>query len=407
MKKLETKKIWVVWGIVISFLTGCNLASSGITPAIVSPASATPVLIIPSSTPNPTNDPTQLTLEATETQNYLTPISEVTQPPPLLSPTPTLMLWMIGQYEAQQVLILPPGHQVKQIFSPQDQSIWIKTDSVMWRFGEINGEMTTLDIPGDVILVEGGVWYFDEISRQVSGWGQDGLLAFFNLSETGLNSPAEDSFSSNIFSISKTTDQMWIGQCTWIGPGPLPQEGGVRWFDYDQLTWLGGESPVARGCATRMVEDVHGDMWIGLNDTLWKYNPTTEHWTSFPPPAPPEGTARFGFFTQLAISPAGDVWAALSMCGGASCMTGDALYRLVEGQWQQVGGISDFSSAQFFFTSDGNTWLFQGNTLFRVSGNELVIETTYPGQVVRSDDETRIWLTLEQDGQSGLYVIAP
>ena len=64
MKKFETKKIWVVLGIGISFLTGCNLASSGITPAIVSPASAIPTPIAPSSTPSPTTEPWQVTLQA-------------------------------------------------------------------------------------------------------------------------------------------------------------------------------------------------------------------------------------------------------------------------------------------------------------------------------------------------------
>jgi hypothetical protein len=177
------------------------------------------------------------------------------------------------------------------------------------------------------------------------------------------------------FHLTVAADGMvWVRQCDWGGPGPVGGQG-LRW--YDGQSWQGADSPVVRGCASALAEDQAGGIWTGVNGRLWRYNPASGSWSEQPlPPSPVEGL-RVGIVHSLAIAPGGELWAELTLCGGASCYGDAALYRLQAGAWTQVGGMGGYDTGEWgpLFDASGAAWLHWNSGLYRAAaGASLLLD---------------------------------
>lgn len=197
--------------------------------------------------------------------------------------------------------------------------------------------------------------------------------------------------------------RLWVGECDWGGPGPLGGSG-ARWFDGQH--WHGSDSPVASGCVTVIYEDPLGQIWLGLDDQLWRYDPATGHWDNVGLPAAPEG-ARFGYVVEMAVDSAGDSWLLLSLCGGASCDNGRVYFHLHEGVWTQVGQIGEYPPGGLVFDTAGAPWLFTTSTIARVENDAPVTLMTGDIRDVAADGAGRIWFIANLNGQFGLWELIP
>ena len=278
MTKFKTKKIRFVWGMVISVLTGCNLVSSGITPTIVSPTLATPDLIIPSSIPSLTVDPSQLTMQVEQTQNAeIQGVATATATATVFTLPSALE---IGPFFAQPVASLQKGvFTIEKIYALNENEIWLTTDQGIIILNPSKGDSSENSIAYKLAGVDrkGRLWTFEEGETHVSLIHIAPNVGSIYYGHTlDLQPPASpDIFSTYSAAFGTTNETIWVGQCNWIGPGPLPNEGGLRWCDGQ--TWQGIDSPVATGCVTEIEEDSTGQVLIGLNDTLWSYNLSLIH----------------------------------------------------------------------------------------------------------------------------------
>ncbi len=193
------------------------------------------------------------------------------------------------------------------------------------------------------------------------------------------------------------TDMVWVGECDWGGPGPWGG-GGARWFD--EQTWYGANSPAAEGCVTAIQEDQAGRVWIGLDGDLLLYDPASGAWERFALPVPPEAM-RLGYVIDLVLDSDGNPWPLMSLCGGASCDNGAMRYRFYEGEWIQVGEITDpYGSQWLAFDSTGTPWLFLGNRAYRVENNALEEVAELNAAAVTVDADGHIWIVGTTPGGS-------
>jgi hypothetical protein len=195
---------------------------------------------------------------------------------------------------------------------------------------------------------------------------------------------------------------VWVRECEWGGPGPFGGRG-VRWFD--GATWHGADSPVASGCATEIAEDEAGNVWMGVEENLWRYDPASGAWTEFTPPEPPiEG--RFGFLDNLAVDPSGDPWPMIVICGGASCYGNIALYHVHGGVWNQVGDVEDYDLQWGpVFDADGTPWVIWDGDVCRIVEDTLELMAPLYARSAITDNSDRIWFLAWYGGQDWLWTI--
>jgi ligand-binding sensor domain-containing protein len=223
----------------------------------------------------------------------------------------------------------------------------------------------------------------------------------FDLNDLGMPRPEEeDAFSETTIAFLKTSGYIWAINCYWVGPGPIGG-GGARWYDGD--VWQGSDSPVARGCATVINEDSLGNIWLGLDNDLWRLNTSLDSWKRFPTPEPLAGKKRLSFFTDLALDSIGNPWPELSVCGGAGCFAGNVRYHVTEGKWLQIGDVAaDISS--LYFDATGQGWVFGPEGVFLIAGAQLEPVAEISIRKVAVDPSGKLWIIGNYEGETVLWV---
>jgi hypothetical protein len=251
---------------------------------------------------------------------------------------------------------------------------------------------------------DGSGWFWVTTSEGVRAFNGERWAAF-TPQEMGMEARPDGDLAPE-FGLTITGDGgVWVRECDWGGPGPFGGQG-ARWFDGER--WWGADSPVASGCATAIAQDGYGNVWVGLEGTLWRYDPTARAWTSFSPPDPPVADMRFGFVHAIAFGPAGDPWPAMVLCGGASCYGQIALYHLRDGGWDLVGEPLDFGGglpAHRVVGDGAESWLFWSTGLYRLGadGLEQVPDLDVRSHVV--DAGGRVWFVAPRGGQETLWTL--
>lgn len=205
--------------------------------------------------------------------------------------------------------------------------------------------------------------------------------------------------------ISKSTGDVWVGECDWSIIGPFGGQG-ARWFDGQ--VWQGADSPVASGCATVIEEDGAGRIWLGVDETLWRYDPASGNWTQFTPPEPPVEWTRFGFAHAIALDPSNDPWPAMVLCG-ASCYGKIVLYHIHDGVWTQIGEALEFYGVepphQFVTDAAGTGWLFWSGAIYRAAGDVPELAAHLYARSVAVDATGRVWFMAEREGREVFWTL--
>jgi hypothetical protein len=214
----------------------------------------------------------------------------------------------------------------------------------------------------------------------------------------------EDATSGFQVNIMDSNHDVWVGGCDWAGPGPINGRGARR---YDGQNWYAGDSPVASGCVTLIEEDHFGNVWIGLDSTLMRYDPLTEGWLSFPPPESSPNEPRYGYITDLGQDSSGEPWPVYMLCGGASCYVGTIAIHLQDQTWSPIIESDKFGLQRFVLDAEGTLWLFWDTTVYRINGGELEFMAELFPQQVTIDANGQVWFVAKYEGLDTLWTIEP
>jgi hypothetical protein len=200
--------------------------------------------------------------------------------------------------------------------------------------------------------------------------------------------------------------QVWVGECQYTGPGPVANPG-VRWFD--GTTWHGADAPVGPTCVSIIEVDLAGNVWIGAQDIIWRYEPASQAWTPYRLPEAQLSGYNFTYVRDLIVDLSGDIWAILQYCGGASCDAVSRFYRIHDGAWLQVFETRDWSVPlkQLALDGNGQGWLFWDGTVYRLEGDSIRPEVKLPSRGVGISPDGTMWVVAGHEAGLVLWVLEP
>jgi len=217
----------------------------------------------------------------------------------------------------------------------------------------------------------------------------------------GMGPPMDEGLGEEFKVSVLSSGAVWVMECDWGGPGPFGGRG-ARWFDG---SWHGADAPVASGCATVIAEDDAGRVWMGVEESVWRYDPASSAWTEFAPPEPPID-GRFGFLDHLTVDPSGDPWPMIVICGGASCYGKIALYHVHDGVWTQIGDVAEYDGVQWgpIFAADGTPWVFwDDGSVYRIVEDTPELMSSLYARSAVVDGSGQVWFLAWHNGQDWLW----
>jgi len=336
------------------------------------------------------------------------------------TPGGTLWLWnkgVVARWEGdawQVVLSDPPGRvlgvddqgHVWAISEGHDEiSVW---DGDAWiTYGPDEGWTPVNDIwwayvRGPVADAVGRLWF---VTSQGVRMFHEGHWTVYSLQDLGLpDQPEDDLVLSLQVVVAPQSRTVWVGSCYWGGPGPFGGEG-LRWLVDPEQGWQGTDSPVAGGCAQTIHIDDTEIVWAGVDGVLWRHDPQSQIWSRIDPPQEvPLGMARFGYVSDLLVTPEEDLWVLFGLCGGASCYD-DLLYRYRDGTWEQLSETPVYSFLQHLVQgSDGTVWVMGREGIYAGEGMDPVAPLSV-GAIAVDETLGRIWFVAGYQGQGALFRI--
>jgi len=354
--------------------------------------------------------------------------------------------------------------QFRRLHAP-DGALWLITDEGVARMQDGTWHVYLTDFTGELVGIDAArrVWVVSEDTGEISAWDGTSWMAYGigegwqpvslggsryrdmdwgksdGMGRFWLATPQDvrlfDGERWNVFTpeamgmgtvgpeelwvtfameIVESTGTVWVGECDWGGPGPFGGQG-VRWFDgsteltTDGQTWHEADSPVGAGCATVIEEDGQGRIWMGVDDSLWRYEPAFGEWTEFAPPEPPVEWMRFGFAHAIALDSSDDPWPAMVLCG-ASCYGKIVLYRVQDGAWTQIGEALEFGGFlpphELVVDATGTRWLFWAGSVYRVGEG---VSEPVPGlgfvRHIVVGAAGRVWFVVRHEGRDVLWTL--
>ena len=204
----------------------------------------------------------------------------------------------------------------------------------------------------------------------------------------------------------KDSEEVWVGECYYSGPGPMGG-GGVRW--YDGQTWYGEDAPIGSKCVSALAVDDIGDVWLGASDSVWHYEHGVQSWTEYHLPEELLSDYNFTHPRQLIVDQAGDVWVSMQMCGGASCDVRANLYRIHDGEWSWIidSEYWGYSFKQLVLDGNGQGWLFWDGMFYQLNDKSLELITSIAARGVDVSPEGNIWVIAGSEDDASLQVSEP
>lgn len=416
------KLVFLILPVVI-ILSGCNAS----VPREMEPGITDTPTVVDSPIISPSVTPTEIVEESAQVGLSSGPFKEVLQLDEILT------------------------DEVESLISTSDGSIWLFTRQEILKIDETGSLIFLEHYSGKFVGVDTSmrVWVVSEGFEQISAWdgkiwtnygAEDGWTALdvnyymevytgqgnaqgefwlatsqdvrffdgqqwavFTRKDIGMEPPVYEDLMVNFLVNLFASGTVWVGECDWGGPGPFGG-GGLRWFEDGE--WRGESSPAGSGCVNALIEDPAGQVWVGVDSILWRYDPTTGDWREFATPESPVEGTRIGFIESLTADPTDGIWAVFDLCGGASCFVDEVLYHLRDDQWHQVGMAEEYTGVDCGPAFDGNgvPWLFREEGVFRVKEDIPGFVSPLAAHFGVADESGRIWIVAAHEDRDILWV---
>jgi hypothetical protein len=318
-----------------------------------------------------------------------------------------------------------------QVVFSASEAVFIALDEIgrAWRFYQDSPEVEVWEDGGWKIYNPGQIWVQDEKPERTwwpseawqlyadsrgsdylpVGWElwvfEAGHRTRYTLEDMGFPVPEwEDTGISHKLAMLAGGDQVWVGACYYSGPGPMGGPG-VRYFDGS--AWQGAGALIGPACVSAMEVDRAGDLWLGVENAVWRYQPGSGEWSTYPLPEALLFGQNFGQPSDILVDRSGDVYLIMQMCGGASCDGPANLYWLHAGKWTLLAQAGWwFEPMKRLVEGDeGNAWLFWEGAFYELEGASMIERALFEPRGVAADSMGRVWALVGHGEQAALWVL--
>lgn len=436
--------------IIIIFVTACasqSIATPSLAPTITYTPAPTATLAPATSTIAPTFLPTF--------SFSIIPIS------PSNTPIPTVVGGNPFHLAAEIDKIIP-GSAWANLQSAQDGNVWLLTDKGVARVSDSGWTVYLSGYEGYIVGIDstGRVWVISNAGDSISAWNgtkwtkysnEDGWVTvndvptgpspgyiqntktsrfaeirnqiwvstdsdvrvfnrtrwtIISLEEMGMsrhtteNIPALPHLEIKVI---QKANEVWVGECI-FSPESFPSGSGARWFDGN--TWRGKSTPVESGCVLAIQEDRAGNIWVGVDYSLWRFTSATQEWVNFT--LPELSTDSHSYIMDLDIDKAGEPWLLAEHCGaGGGCAS--ALYRLQDGVWIPFSAYTLDQPREVFIDPADHPWVWTFDKLYRIVDDkpQLIPDLIVDDWTI--DTSGRIWVVgkVGQEDKISLWLATP
>jgi hypothetical protein len=201
-------------------------------------------------------------------------------------------------------------------------------------------------------------------------------------------------------------EQVWVGECHYSPLGPMGG-GGLRRFDGG--AWSRAGNPLGEECVSILNVDRNGYLWVGVEDAIWRYQPSGDTWSAYPLPEASQFGFNFNHPRDLLVDGDGDAWVIVQFCGGANCDGGSYLYHFHASGGSVAAESLDWWEPQkaLFSGADGRSWLLWEGVFYQIAGGELLPMAAFGPRGMTLDAAGRVWALVGRKEEAGLWVLDP
>jgi hypothetical protein len=263
-------------------------------------------------------------------------------------------------------------------WAPKPWKVSVAADGTVW-----------LPTEADVRQFDGRRWTIhalEDMGFPVPEWGEEGIVHQIALVRGG--------------------DQVWVGECQYSGPGPVSHPG-VRWFDGH--SWQGADSPLGQTCVSVVDTDRAGNVWMGAQNGVWRYEPGRQKWTAYALPESLRSGYNFTYTRDLMTDNSGDIWVYMQCCAGASCDANTILFRIHDGKWSKVFERLEWflPLQQLALDGKGQGWLFWGGSVYQLLEEEVPAVAEMPARGMAVSPDGKIWVAAGHESDAALWISEP
>jgi len=179
-------------------------------------------------------------------------------------------------------------------------------------------------------------------------------------------------------------DEVWVTGCYF--DTSVPHGSDIYW--YDESGWHSKSMPEGSRCIARMQEDRQGNVWAGMNTTLWRFTRTTKEWTHYPLPELPSP-----YITSMDFNESGEPWFTSLTCDPQRGCTGSTLYHLQNDIWIPINPPNPDS--RFFsvlINPTNQVWASATDGIYQIANNQPNLVSHLRVSSWTMDSTGKIWV---------------
>lgn len=221
----------------------------------------------------------------------------------------------------------------------------------------------------------------------------------FNAEEMKIALPYRKALATTFrIALGGSANSVWVGGCDWQEGKPVGG-GGLSYFDGSDWKAVLLPPGVRTGCISALQAGTDGQVWVGLDASLWAYDPSKKSWRQYIPPPLANDTSRYTTL-DIQVAPGGEPWVTFSLCNASGCGLLQARARLRSDGWVW----EDTPAAnlpEVVWDGSGQGWRLGADGAIRLDG---VVDAILPVRAVVLGDDGRLRLLAEYDSQLGAWV---
>jgi hypothetical protein len=193
-----------------------------------------------------------------------------------------------------------------------------------------------------------------------------GDLRLFSGSSWRIIKPEEIGLTPRLFLVVQSfagANEVWVTGC--YVTTDTPHGSDIYW--YDGSKWQNKSMPEDSVCSSQMQEDRQGNVWLGVDNTLWRFTRATKEWVNF---APAERVSTR--ITALAFNEAGEPWFMPRTCDSQRGCIASTLYHLQNDVWIPISLNPGIGFSSLLIDPANHVWVSAKDGVYQIVNESLI-----------------------------------